>query len=176
MLSSRLILEDRLRGAVCGWCLIAMFGLPPAAAAQVLYKSILPDGRIVYGDKPAPGAAKVIESRPDISRAGIGGTSPREVQLLEEFRKARIQRENAEERVRAAQNALREAEAARDAGKDPLPGERLGIARRGNRSEEHTSELQSPVHLVCRLLLEKKKNKIINTHNKKKNNNKSTKK
>src|SRR4051794_41440994 len=28
------------------------------------------------------------------------------------------------------------------------------------RSEEHTSELQSPVHLVCRLLLEKKKNKI----------------
>src|SRR5207244_12487978 len=29
------------------------------------------------------------------------------------------------------------------------------------RSEEHTSELQSPDHLVCRLLLEKKKN---NTH------------
>src|SRR5258708_26773452 len=27
-----------------------------------------------------------------------------------------------------------------------------------NRSEEHTSELQSPDHLVCRLLLEKKKN------------------
>src|SRR5690348_17756719 len=26
-----------------------------------------------------------------------------------------------------------------------------------DRSEEHTSELQSPVHLVCRLLLEKKK-------------------
>src|SRR5438876_7790384 len=28
------------------------------------------------------------------------------------------------------------------------------------RSEEHTSELQSPVHLVCRLLLEKKKYRI----------------
>src|SRR5258708_31078191 len=28
------------------------------------------------------------------------------------------------------------------------------------RSEEHTSELQSPDHLVCRLLLEKKKKKI----------------
>src|SRR5690348_18001868 len=27
---------------------------------------------------------------------------------------------------------------------------------RAHRSEEHTSELQSPVHLVCRLLLEKK--------------------
>src|SRR5258708_12396782 len=29
--------------------------------------------------------------------------------------------------------------------------------RRRHRSEEHTSELQSPDHLVCRLLLEKKK-------------------
>src|SRR5690348_17874139 len=31
------------------------------------------------------------------------------------------------------------------------------------RSEEHTSELQSPVHLVCRLLLEKKKPRGIYT-------------
>src|SRR5690348_17864251 len=31
--------------------------------------------------------------------------------------------------------------------------------RATGRSEEHTSELQSPVHLVCRLLLEKKKHK-----------------
>src|SRR2546426_7482299 len=30
-----------------------------------------------------------------------------------------------------------------------------------NRSEEHTSELQSPCNLVCRLLLEKKKKKKI---------------
>src|SRR5258708_20535936 len=30
----------------------------------------------------------------------------------------------------------------------------------GERSEEHTSELQSPDHLVCRLLLEKKKNNL----------------
>src|SRR4051794_41637473 len=35
------------------------------------------------------------------------------------------------------------------------------------RSEEHTSELQSPVHLVCRLLLEKKKKhtKTSGSHN-----------
>src|SRR2546427_2911140 len=33
-------------------------------------------------------------------------------------------------------------------------------ARAGLRSEEHTSELQSQSNLVCRLLLEKKKNKI----------------
>src|SRR5256885_6990244 len=33
----------------------------------------------------------------------------------------------------------------------------LGVVRLGARSEEHTSELQSPCNLVCRLLLEKKK-------------------
>src|SRR5687768_17909731 len=33
-------------------------------------------------------------------------------------------------------------------------------ALRNNRSEEHTSELQSRLHLVCRLLLEKKNNTI----------------
>src|SRR5689334_23460489 len=37
----------------------------------------------------------------------------------------------------------------------PLPD----AAARAHRSEEHTSELQSQFHLVCRLLLEKKKTK-----------------
>src|SRR2546422_1604252 len=32
------------------------------------------------------------------------------------------------------------------------------------RSEEHTSELQSRLHLVCRLLLEKKKTRYISNH------------
>src|SRR5438552_10836641 len=40
----------------------------------------------------------------------------------------------------------------------------LATTRTASRSEEHTSELQSPDHLVCRLLLEKKK-KNKNTHN-----------
>src|SRR5256885_8167075 len=33
-----------------------------------------------------------------------------------------------------------------------------------SRSEEHTSELQSPCNLVCRLLLEKKKNTVNHLH------------
>src|SRR5690348_17368856 len=37
------------------------------------------------------------------------------------------------------------------------PAAVLTLATPAERSEEHTSELQSPVHLVCRLLLEKKK-------------------
>src|SRR5256885_5490605 len=39
--------------------------------------------------------------------------------------------------------------------------QRAAATMRDARSEEHTSELQSPCNLVCRLLLEKKKN---NTH------------
>src|SRR2546422_2642825 len=35
-----------------------------------------------------------------------------------------------------------------------------GLPGPGGRSEEHTSELQSRLHLVCRLLLEKKKKKL----------------
>src|SRR2546426_8207362 len=39
---------------------------------------------------------------------------------------------------------------------EPLAHLGIGVAH-GGRSEEHTSELQSPCNLVCRLLLEKKK-------------------
>src|SRR2546422_1936766 len=38
-------------------------------------------------------------------------------------------------------------------------GTATGCGAPAPRSEEHTSELQSRLHLVCRLLLEKKKNK-----------------
>src|SRR2546422_6381959 len=40
---------------------------------------------------------------------------------------------------------------------DPERTHRVEQVRDGVRSEEHTSELQSRLHLVCRLLLEKKK-------------------
>src|SRR5437762_12896282 len=44
---------------------------------------------------------------------------------------------------------------------DPVRGEAADqfLAAHLSRSEEHTSELQSPMYLVCRLLLEKKKKK-----------------
>src|SRR2546427_7189831 len=43
--------------------------------------------------------------------------------------------------------------------------------QRVNRSEEHTSELQSQSNLVCRLLLEKKKKKKVRKRNAEVNNN-----
>src|SRR2546422_5772182 len=43
-----------------------------------------------------------------------------------------------------------------------LSGKRASeVVQRGRRSEEHTSELQSRLHLVCRLLLEKKNTKRV---------------
>src|SRR5438552_6386150 len=42
----------------------------------------------------------------------------------------------------------------------PAPVPAAGARNGSGRSEEHTSELQSPDHLVCRLLLEKKKEDV----------------
>src|SRR6266487_6502125 len=53
----------------------------------------------------------------------------------------------------------------------PSQGSSTRISRR---SEEHTSELQSPVHLVCRLLLEKKKTKLYKGKSFKKTTSRST--
>src|SRR2546427_1605409 len=54
--------------------------------------------------------------------------------------------------------------------KDKLGGieqhpEDVHVAELGDRSEEHTSELQSQSNLVCRLLLEKKKRRETNSNN-----------
>src|SRR2546422_1846199 len=60
-------------------------------------------------------------------------------------------------RSRAAR-VSREVRQRADAGRLPGGADPAGIRRRrARRSEEHTSELQSRLHLVCRLLLEKKK-------------------
>src|SRR5258708_24146733 len=45
----------------------------------------------------------------------------------------------------------------REEGGEKCAGEQQHGSKAEGRSEEHTSELQSPDHLVCRLLLEKKK-------------------
>src|SRR5689334_24340068 len=61
--------------------------------------------------------------------------------------------------ARTAQRRRPRSDRASGAGRpaDPLLGARHGRFAHPRRSEEHTSELQSQFHLVCRLLLEKKK-------------------
>src|SRR5690554_7548360 len=67
-------------------------------------------------------------------------------------------------------SALGFAAAVADDRQHPQEAERLlataewEAVRLGARSEEHTSELQSRPHLVCRLLLEKKNNHLVVEH------------
>ncbi len=123
-------------------CVFIAAVLLQPASAQVLFKSTMPDGSIVYGDKPAPDAVKVEETRPDVSKQGIGGTTPREKDVLREMEKARAQREAGQDKVQAAEQALRNAEAARAAGKEPLEGERIGTAGGASRLSEAYDERQ----------------------------------
>ena len=98
------------------------------AAAQPVYKSTLPDGRVIYGDQPDPAAVKVEQSTPDTSDRGIGGAAPREAEALKELEKARLGREGEDAKIQVLQKTLLDAEAAQAAGKEPLPGERIGTA------------------------------------------------
>jgi hypothetical protein len=128
------------RIVVASGMLAAALALP--AGAQVLYKSVLPDGRVVYGDKPDPAAAKVETQKPDISKGGLGGSTPREAEALKAMEQSRAKRETAEEKSRSAQDAVRAAEQARAAGKEPLPGERTGTAGGGSRLNDAYYERQ----------------------------------
>src|SRR5690554_7350070 len=81
------------------------------------------------------------------------------VVLLRHFLAERAKRGTVQYAVKPATNTA-PATAMRPPGKDKKP---IRANSQTPRSEEHTSELQSRPHLVCRLLLEKKKNKKINT-------------
>jgi hypothetical protein len=115
-----------------GLLALAILSAGPAAA-QKFYKSTLPDGKVIYGDKPVPGAVKVEETTVDTSKRGIGpapkteGLS-KETAALQKLEQDRAKRDAAAGKVQEAEQALRAAEAARDGGKEPLPGERIGTA------------------------------------------------
>src|SRR5437762_4645164 len=83
-------------------------------------------------------------------------TSPREIYTLSLHDALPIYRRNL---ARPPRHGFHQGRALRVRGLQPEPGRRDGALLGGARlrSEEHTSELQSPMYLVCRLLLEKKK-------------------
>src|SRR5256885_2962903 len=60
---------------------------------------------------------------------------------------------------RTSKSAAGAARSRRESSQGP-EGSRRKNGQSAKRSEEHTSELQSPCNLVCRLLLEKKKNTL----------------
>ena len=115
------------RTLITGCCVAFALFLHPVAA-QTMYKSIMPDGRVVYGDRPEPNAVKVESSKPDTAKTGVQLNSPGAERELQKMEAARVRGEATDSQMREAEEAVRKAEAAIASGKEPLPGERIGTA------------------------------------------------
>jgi hypothetical protein len=133
------------------FCFPALCALLSAGVgAQTLYKSTMPDGRVIFSDAPAPGAAKVEPIKTETSKAGTSveptkadsskaagkKTAPVDPAVVKKLRDDKAKRERAEEQARAAEKALRTAEAALAKGEEPLPGERTGTVSGKSRLNE----------------------------------------
>lgn len=110
------------------------------AAAQTLYKSTMPDGKIVYSEKPVPGAKRVdaIEAPP--AKTGTTTVTPEEKARASGLPRVAPQQAGGE--LASARQALEKAEAARKAGEEPLPGERIGTAGGASRLTDAYFERQ----------------------------------
>ena len=107
--------------------LILLFSACCATAqAQAIYRSVMPDGRIIFGDKPAPGAreSKEVVLRPSNTATpgptSGGGPTPRQQAI-----------EGATSDVNAAQQNLERARAALEAGRAPKADEMTGTTKSG---------------------------------------------
>ena len=124
-----------------------LLGTSAAFAAQTLYKSTMPDGKIIYGETPAPGARRVDTVEPPPAKTGVtSATESEKARAAQAAAKAGAAAQPAPA-LNDARLALQKAEAARDAGKEPLPGERLGTAGGGSRLTEAYFERQKSLEL-----------------------------
>ena len=107
-----------------------------SAGAQPIYKSIMPDGKVVYGEKPAAGAKKVETIELPPAKTGVTAATPQEQARAAELRQRQATRADPAAPAEDARIALKNAEAAREAGREPLPDERQGLAGGGSRLTE----------------------------------------
>ena len=116
---------------LAGLLVVALLAQP--ATAQTLYKSVTPDGRVVYSDKPPPDAVKTEKRQLDTSKRGVVPPTERDKATLRQLESSRKTRESGQDRVRRLEIALHDAEVAQAMGKEPQPNERLGTAGGGQR-------------------------------------------
>ena len=121
-------------------CLLLAVG--PVAAQQV-YKSTMPDGKVIYGPEPVPGAKKVDKITTKTQDAGVRISTPEQKRSLEQ-REAQQQAQTTrrEAELSDLKRALQEAEAAREAGKEPREGDFIGNAGGGMRLNDAFLERQ----------------------------------
>jgi hypothetical protein len=113
-----------------------------ALAQATMYKSILPDGRVVYSEKPAAGAVKVEEMKVDTGKKGIVPATPRDIEAARQAGAAQQRGDAATATLRAQEDKVKQAEEALAAGREPQPGERIGIAGGGSRLTDGYFERQ----------------------------------
>jgi hypothetical protein len=126
-------MSARVLASAC--LMIAVLFVQPVAA-QTVYKSTMPDGSVVFGDEPQPGAAKVQSSVPDTADTGVEIVQPGAARALQKMEEERKDEESAVDDKRQAEQDLKKAEEARANGKEPLPGERIGTAGGASRLDD----------------------------------------
>jgi hypothetical protein len=112
------------------------------AHAQQVFKYVLPNGQIVYSDKPVPGGRLVDEIAPPPPTTAAPPT-PRQEQLQDQRNALRERISDRDREFERAQASLQEArvrletaERSLMTGKEPLPGERTGNVGGGSRLNE----------------------------------------
>jgi len=116
---------------LAGLLVVALLAQP--ATAQTLYKSVGPDGRVTYSDKPPADAVKTEKKQLDTSKQGVVPPSQGDKSALRQLEADRKIREGDQDRVRRLEIALHDAEVALGMGKEPQPNETLGTAGGGQR-------------------------------------------
>ena len=127
-------------------CAAALAALVWTASSwgQTVYKSTMPDGRVIYSTEPVRGAKRVETLKAPAESTGVNPVAPTDAQKLQQHERQRERREARQDELQQAEKALRDAEAAQAAGKEPLPGERSGTAGGASRlSEEYWSRQKS---------------------------------
>jgi len=133
-------MSRRIRHIFFASCLLLSAGF---AGPEQIYKSTMPDGKVIYGPEPAPGAKKVEKITPRTENTGVQISTPeqkREVQQRQSQQAGQAGERKAE--LERLQRELQDAEAAREAGREPQEGETIGKAGGGTRLTDAYFERQ----------------------------------
>jgi chromosome segregation ATPase len=116
------------------------------AHAQTVYKSTMPDGKVIYSEKPTTGAKRVDEITPPPPKTGMTTLTPNETARIEQQARERTKEganaPNLQTQLDDARRQLKQAETGREAAKEPLPGERTGLVGGGSRLNEAYEQRQ----------------------------------
>jgi hypothetical protein len=100
-----------------------------AAAAETVYKYERPDGKVIYSDSPVQGAKLIgqfeLVPAPASTQSSRGEPPRRPADATADRRGLAL--DAADERIKAADQALKDAQERQQQGVEPLAGERLGI-------------------------------------------------